>query len=398
VVGGVAGGLSERFGVEPNLIRALFVVLCLGDGTGLVLYVMMWLAIPVTGDSVSIGRRARDDRRALGLAISLALAALGILATLAAIGLSPVAGFIWPVPIGVAGLVLVWRGAEGEEQAFLQGLFYEAAPSDTQGSRRRRTRLRVAVGVVLVLAGIVDVLEVRRPTFTTAAALDAAVGIVVAGLLVLFGPWWLRMARDLAAERRERVRSQERAEMAATIHDSVLQTLALIQREAADPREVIRLARAQERDLRSWLFEGRSPGSFDRSRVSTVSEAVGVIEREVEENHRVSVEAVVVGDCPLTEELGALLEAGREAVVNAARWSGVLTVSLFVEVEASRLSLFVRDKGKGFDPEAVGDGHRGIAESVRARMTRHGGTAHIRSAPGEGTEVELVMPRPEGRS
>jgi signal transduction histidine kinase len=131
--------------------------------------------------------------------------------------------------------------------------------------------------------------------------------------------------------------------------------------------------------------------------VSTVSEAVGVIEREVEENHRVSVEAVVVGDCPLTEELGALLEAGREAVVNAAKWSGALTVSLFVEVEASRLSLFVRDKGKGFDPGAVGEGHRGIAESVRARMTRHGGTAHIRSAPGEGTEVELVMPRPEVR-
>ena len=123
-----------------------------------------------------------------------------------------------------------------------------------------------------------------------------------------------------------------------------------------------------------------------------------MIEREVEENHRVSVETVVVGDCLLTEEISALLEAGREAVVNAAKWSGSLTVSLFVEVEANKVSLFVRDKGRGFDPDAIEAGHRGIAESVRARMSRHGGTAHIRSAAGEGTEVELVMPRPEVRS
>jgi signal transduction histidine kinase len=186
--------------------------------------------------------------------------------------------------------------------------------------------------------------------------------------------------------------------MAAAIHDSVLQTLALIQRSSADPREVTRLARAQERELRAWLFDARSPGSFDAAEVTTLAQGVSVIERDVEESHGAAVETVVVGDCPLTDELRALLAAGREATVNAAAWSGADTVSLFAEVETARVSLFVRDRGKGFDPGVVGEDRRGISQSIRARMVRHGGTADIRSTPGEGTEVELVMPRPDGRS
>ena len=153
-----------------------------------------------------------------------------------------------------------------------------------------------------------------------------------------------------------------------------------------------RLARAQERELRAWLFEGRAPGSFN-GEVSTVAQAVSVIEGDVEASHRVAVESVTVGDCELTTELRALLGAGREATVNAAKWSGASSVSLFVEVEPAQVSVFVRDRGRGFDPDAVATDRQGIAESIRARMTRHGGTAVIRSAPGQGTEVELVMPR-----
>jgi len=185
--------------------------------------------------------------------------------------------------------------------------------------------------------------------------------------------------------------------MAAAIHDSVLQTLALIQRSSRDPGEVTRLARAQERELRAWLFEARPPGSFDASQVTTLAQGVAAVESEVEESHRVAVESVVVGDCALSDELRALLGAGREAAVNAAAWSGAPTVSLFAEVEPTRVSLFVRDRGKGFDPAGVPGDRRGISDSICARMARHGGTAHIRSIVGEGTEVELVMPTAESQ-
>ena len=217
--------------------------------------------------------------------------------------------------------------------------------------------------------------------------------MVIVGFLVVFGPWWLRLARDLAVERRERVRNEERADMAATVHDSVLQTLALIQRAAGDQGEVTRLARAQERELRAWLFEGRPPGSFHASEVTTVAQAVSVIEGDVEASHRVAVETVTVGDCALTTELRALLAAVPRGDGQRGHVVGGAEVSIFVEVEPAQVSAFVRDRGQGFDPDAVDEDRRGIAESIRARMTRHGGSADIRSVPGQGTEVELVMPR-----
>lgn len=399
MAGGVSGGLSARLGLDVNVIRAIFVLLTLADGTGLTLYVVLWLFVPLEGDTVSVARRARAARGAVALALSIAVASVTVLVVLSAFGVSPAAGLIWPAPIGLAGLVLIWRGAEGEERAFLQGLLSHVAPFEAPSRRNRRTTaLRVVVGVVFIFGGLIAMLVVRRATLATAISLDGALGVVVAGLLVIFGPWWLRLVHDLVVERRERVRSQERADIAATIHDSVLQTLALIQREANDPREVTRLARAQERDLRSWLFDGKPPGSFDSSQVSTVAQAAEVIERDVEDNHRISVETVVVGDCALTEELRALFGAGREAVVNAAKWSDALSVSLFVEVEPRQVSLFVRDRGKGFDPDSVADGHKGIAESIRGRMSRYGGRSAIKSSPGNGTEVELVMPRTGART
>ena len=399
LLGGVAGGLSARFGIDANLIRVLFVLLAVGGGTGFTLYVLAWLFIPREGAAGSIARRALGDRRTVAVALAYVSAVIGLFLTLDALGLSFVVNRLaWPTSIGVGGLVLVWRAADDEEKAFLRELVQQAPVFAPSGHRTRTgTVARVLFGFALAVAGLGGLLVSRHPTLATLETVLAA-NLVIVGFLVMFGPWWLRLARDLALERRERVRSQERAAMAATVHDSVLQTLALIQRAADDPREVTRLARAQERELRAWLFDGRAPGSFDATQVKTVAQAVRVIEEEVEAGHRVPVQTVAVGDCPLTEELGALLAAGREAAVNAAKWSGAASVSLFVEVESARVSLFVRDRGHGFDPESVDGDRQGISQSIRARVARYGGTAVIRSDLGAGTEVELVMPRREVRA
>ncbi len=261
---------------------------------------------------------------------------------------------------------------------------------------RRLFFARIVGGAVLFFLGVVVISDaaLRRSWFRPfGGAL-----LMIAGTVVVLGPWWLRLGLDLMRERQARIRAEERADMAARVHDSVLQTLALIQRSADQPQEVAKLARAQERELRSWLFEGRAPGSLGAEGAATLSAGVEQIEREVEAAHGVAVDAVTVGDAPLDDELRALLEAGREATVNAAKWSGATSVSIFVEAEPRRVSMFVRDRGAGFDSEAVAPDRKGIAESIRGRMQRHGGTAVIRSVPGEGTEVELSVPRHNGRA
>jgi signal transduction histidine kinase len=201
-------------------------------------------------------------------------------------------------------------------------------------------------------------------------------------------------------ERQAKVRLQERADMAARVHDSVLQTLALIQRRADDPQKVVQLARLQERELRSWLFEGRSPDEADAE--STFAAGVRQLVVDVETRYGVQVEAVIVGDCELDENLNALLAAAREATVNAAKWSGVSVISVFAEVEPAEVSLVVRDRGKGFEPSEVPEDRKGLAESIYGRMARRGGTAAVSTAPGEGTKVSLRMPRiaaqPAGRT
>ena len=220
--------------------------------------------------------------------------------------------------------------------------------------------------------------------------------LVIAGIVLLLGPWWLRIARDLVLERQAKVRAEERADISAQVHDSVLQTLALIQRRADDPQKVVWLARMQERELRSWLFEGRAPGEAESE--MTFAAGVRQVQQDVEARYGVPVEAVTVGDCERDENLNALLAAAREATVNAAKWSGAGVISLFAEVEPDSVSLVVRDRGKGFDPSAVPHDRKGLAESVHGRMARRGGTADVVSADGEGTKVTLKMPRPSSAS
>src|ERR1035441_1048520 len=220
----------------------------------------------------------------------------------------------WPLVVGVAGMVLVWRNAPADEQARMQ--------------RLARAVRGGGVAAALLAGGLVALLSGRDGALLRPLG---GVLLVVAAIVVVLGPWWLRIARDLVVERGARARAEERAEMASRVHDSVLQTLALIQRRASEPQQVIQLARAQERELRSWLFDGRSPDSMAAD--TTFVAGVRLIQSEVEAQHGVTVEVVSVGDCALDTDLRATLAAAREATVNAAKWSGVHVISIYAEVE-----------------------------------------------------------------
>jgi len=216
----------------------------------------------------------------------------------------------------------------------------------------------------------------------------AASLLAVIGLGIVVGPWIYRLAADLSDERAERVRTQERADVAAHLHDSVLQTLALIQRNADDPATVARLARAQERDLRSWLYAGEATDE------STVGSALRGVAARVEDEYGVSVEVVTVGDCDMDELLRPIINATGEAVTNAAKHAGTGKVDVYAEIGDAAVDVFVRDRGRGFDPETIDPDRHGVRHSIVDRMDRHGGTGEVRSAPGEGTEVRLHLPRP----
>jgi signal transduction histidine kinase len=394
LAGGVAAGLAARVGLDVTVVRLVFVLAALAGLFGAAAYVLAWLLIPATGEESNIASRALVDRR--GLALAAGVGSLLVLALLiaSALGASWLGSLAWPLIICAAGTVLIWRNAAVDEQAMIRRLG-EPLLGLAGGGGRSRTLLRVSLASLLLAAGL-GILISGHPSSQVLRPLGG-VALVVAGIVLVLGPWWLRIARDLVVERQARVRAEERADMAARIHDSVLQTLALIQRRADQPQQVIQLARAQERELRSWLFGGRAPGAPD-GQATTLADGIQLIQREVEAQHGITVEVVTVGDCELGDDLNAMLAAAREATVNAAKWSGVPVVSVFAEAEPAQVSVFVRDRGRGFDPEAVPADRKGVAESIRARMARRGGSAVVRSAEGAGTEVCLTMPRRAGRA
>jgi signal transduction histidine kinase len=345
------------------------------------------------GQSTNIYSRAIRDKRGIRLVLAVLLPVLILMQIITSTLHVPFIGFIsWPTMLAAGVLVLVWRNANESEKDFIDHEVVPLLGNDFHGSGRRLLVVRIAVGIAIGALGIVLLVEGH----TTFAALRPVGGaaLVVAAAIIVFGPWWLSLVRDLIAERQARVRAEERAQMAAHVHDSVLQTLALIQRSSDDPQNVVRLARAQERELRAWLFEGRPPGVISED-ATMLGEGVALLQRQVEADHGIAVQVVVVGDCELDEALRALLDAAREATVNAAKWSGAEQVSVFAEVEPDTARIYVRDRGQGFDPAAVSGDRRGIAQSIEARLERFGGEAVIRSAPGEGAEVQLFMPRRE---
>jgi len=387
LAGGVAAGIAAWRGFSPTTVRiCLAVAAFLTAGWAVPIYVLCWLLIPVKGQETSIATRAKHDSRGMAIALALASLLAVFLFLAGAFNDGTIEKYGWAQVVSVVGLTFIWRNAPADEQAGIRRL---VAPLGTSGTPARRAfKLRIAGAAVLLAIGLGELLSIHGGTQLLAPL--AGFLLVAAALVLLFGPWWLRIARDLMLERQARARAEERADIAAHMHDSVLQTLALIQRRAEDPQAVVQLARAQERELRSWLFEGRPPGDTD---ISTFVEGVRQIQRDVEALHGTPVEIVTVGDCPLDEHLTALLMAAREATVNAAKWSGAAVISVYAEVEPDKVNVAVRDRGKGFDPAAVPGDRKGVAESIHGRMSRHGGEATVQSAPGEGTKVTLTMPR-----
>ncbi|MDQ6874721.1 MAG: PspC domain-containing protein [Actinomycetota bacterium] len=384
LVAGVAGGLADHLGLNPLVVRVAFVVLTAVNGVGAVLYAVFWAVVRQqvpAPDQPPLDARQRAEMS--GQLAAFAAIAAGLLLFLPRLGLGGNSLLAWPVAVAIVGGALIWRQADESQRVGWERLV------GGQGANRRDAVLRIAVGVVLVVGGLISALAA---TGNLVAARDGmlATGVILAGVALVTGPWWWRTWHDLATERRERIRSQERADLAAHVHDSVLHTLALIQRHVEDPREVTRLARGQERELRGWLY--RPTGSPDHRLAAAIETAAA----EVEDTYGISVEPVVVGDCPVDERLIALVQASREALVNAARHAGVTEISLYAEVEPERVTVFVRDRGTGFDPTAVADDRHGLAGSIVGRMERHGGSADVRSAPAAGTEVRLSMGRAAG--
>lgn len=376
VLAGVAGGFADRHGIDAVVVRCAIVVLSFAGGLGVVLYAIG--ALLSSGDAAATDAHPRDMRRMA----SVACVTLGITLIVRSSGLWLGDAFMWPLVVAVAGVALL-----GVVRPELGGR--DMAPGTQQlaelaTGRHARARLiagagLVALGLVLVGSGNGVSSGLRVGAWATA--------ITILGIALVLGPWLARLAQDAAAERRERIRATERAAMAAHLHDSVLQTLALIQRTADDPRRTITLARQQERELRDWLY-----GTVGRTD-ETLAAAVRSMAHEIETAYDVRVELVVVGDTAMDIDLVSFVAALRESCVNAAKHSGVSEMSVFVESTPDAIDAYVRDRGRGFDRSDAAPDRRGIAQSIEGRLDRLGGSAVVESTPGTGTEVRLALPR-----
>lgn len=384
-LGGVARGLAGHLGLPVFWVRLAFVALFVANGLGALLYAAFWSFVPLGVGGLSPqppSAPAKADRGQLVALLALLVASMVFVASVDLNGTAR--AYLFPALLVGAGVAVVWRQADNARRA----RWAEA------GRRRRNLTLaRSAAGVLLVGAGVSGMFVIQGSAEHLGAVLQASLAVLV-GVALLAGPWLVRMAQDLGQERLMRIRAQERAEVAAHVHDSVLHTLTLIQRNADRPAEVRRLARSQERELRNWLHRPEGSGRAAEDEPATLAEAVKRTAAEVEDKHGVPLEVVLVGDCPLEEPLPALIQAAREAMVNAAKYGGEGgPVQVFAEVSGPEVFVSVRDRGPGFDLDAVPADRMGVRESIIGRMERHGGTARLRSAPDGGTEVELEMKR-----
>jgi signal transduction histidine kinase len=400
LVGGVAGGLAEHLRVPVVWVRAAFTVMTAIGFMGPLAYVLLWM---FAAQAPPDDKAAPPDAKERQQGIAMIALGIGLFVVITVFSGSLGSWFIVPVTVGVGGAALVYREAdEAQRRKWRDGA--KSGVSGFVGTGSTQAKIRLIAGVVLVCGGVALFLFQQISPALVPPVLLAMLATLV-GVGVITVPWWLRLVRDLDDERRARIRDQEREEIAAHLHDSVLQTLALIQKQAENPREVVKLARGQERQLRTWLY---GPTGYGRGRAQaaeaneaadvpvtfgTLHEAIAVACGEVEDTFGVAVEQVVVGDCPMDVRLTALVQAAREAIVNSAKHSGVGEVSVYAEIEPDTVTVFVRDRGKGFDPEQVSTDRHGLADSIRGRMDRHGGKVRLRTSPGEGTEVQLEMPR-----
>jgi signal transduction histidine kinase len=364
VITGLAGGIADRLGIPDTYVRAAFIVLLLAGGAGGVIYLIGSAIAVEAPDEVGDSPNGRQI-------IALVVVLLGALLFFRGLGLWFGDTIVWSALLLAFGGAAIWDRTS---------LFNTA-----DGTGVAPTRIRIVGGALLLLAGIIGLSSSISAVESLGPAITAA-ALTAAGFMVIFGPWTVSLLRDLNEERRNRIRSDERTEMAAHLHDSVLQTLALIQR-SDDPKRMITLARAQERDLRSWLY------SKDAGTHTGLRQALEEAASNVESKHNVPVEVVLVGDMPLNERSNALVAAAGEAMTNAAKHAGVEKISVFAEVRDDAAEVFITDQGRGFDPAGVEEDRHGIADSIIGRMKRQGGETEIVSEPGEGTEVRLTLPR-----
>ncbi|GAA3762461.1 PspC domain-containing protein [Salinactinospora qingdaonensis] len=382
LLAGVGAGLARHLGIAPVVARLALLALGIG-GIGIAIYIALVFFVPkrpeepsdVEAPGATDARTARKGRDLSQLLAYLALGAcFGVLLAVFGRVFNPL---LWFLFFGILGGAILWQQANPAQREEWV---------NTPVFRNRRSWVRASAGILLIVIGVIGFLAFQQQLQEARAGLTFAL-TMLAGLTLIVAPWTIGLVRERDRERRERIRNQERAELAAHIHDSVLQTLTLIQRRADDPREVQRLARVQERALRNWLYQ--RPADAE----TTVTPALERLAANIEETHGTPIEAVCVGDCPIDDGIRAALQSAREAMVNAAKYSQADSISVFGEVDPEEVLIFVRDRGVGFDLDAVPADRMGVRGSIIGRMQRHGGSARVRTAPGEGTEVQLRMPR-----
>jgi signal transduction histidine kinase/phage shock protein PspC (stress-responsive transcriptional regulator) len=395
LLGGVAAGLADHLGVDVMILRAAFLLFSVFGGFGLALYAGLWMILPTDArfregapgiDAASRqGKRPRRARKLEDVGPLVALAAVALGSVVLVQGLFGSSFVFWPILLFVVGVAVLWRQADEAQRERWTDTSGRIDPvRAVLGRGGVASYARLAAGVAL-LGGALALFAAQTGQAGVARDVLIAGALGVVGLALTIGPWLFRLAGDLSEERAARVRSQERADVAAHLHDSVLQTLALIQKHSDDGRTVAKLARAQERDLRAWLYADEVQPE------TSVASALRAAAAEVEDGHGIPVEVVIVGDTPASEQMLPLVLAAREAMVNAAKHSGADQVDVYAEMGAATAEVFVRDRGRGFDETTVPDDRLGVRNSILARMRRHGGTADIRTRPGEGTEVRLCM-------
>ena len=404
MLGGVCTGLARHLGWPVMVFRVGFVALLITPFLGVIAYGALWLLMPPdsgatdpTGKAPGLAvadrrgmRQASDpsSRRRVDVGALVALIALGagLLWIVQSSGLGISQRVFWPVAFACAGAALVWRQADTARQQQWRseaGGRVWLAPLIARGGWPAIVRTVVGLGLVGAAFGLVIAQQNDLQLLPEVLAMTT---LALAGLAVVMAPWLHRSRSALNEARAEKVRADARADMAAHLHDSVLQTLALIQRQSEDPKAVQRLARRQERELRGWLYG-------DELAPTTLKAALTAAAAEVEDERGIPVELVAVGDAPVSDGVGAMVKAAREAMVNAAKHSGAATIDVYAEVDDDLIEVFVRDRGQGFVLEEIEDDRMGVRGSIIDRMNRHGGTARIRSALGEGTEVRLEIQR-----